>query len=99
NPVVPITRPAMYVYEYDWMPDSQGWVAIAAHGSGDANWYVAHLFRVDGRSREMHDIYTPKLWFAEPHASPDGKQVAFIEGLMSYEGSVAAEIFTLSLAG
>jgi dipeptidyl aminopeptidase/acylaminoacyl peptidase len=99
NTLTPITRPDMYVYEYDWMPDSQGWVAIAAHGSGDANWYVAHLFHVDGRSREMHDIYTPKLQIAEPHASPDGKQVAFIEGLMSDEGSVGGEIFTLSLAG
>jgi len=99
NALTPITRPDMYVYEYDWMPDGQGWAAIAAHGSGDANWYVAHLYHVDGRSREMHDIYTPKLQIAEPHVSPDGKKVAFIEGLMSDEGSVGGEIYTLSLAG
>ena len=99
NTLTPITRPDMYVYEYDWMPDGQGWAAIAAHGSGDANWYVAHLFHVDGHTHEMHDIYTAKLQIAEPHVSPDGKQVAFIEGLMSDEGSVGGEIFTLSLAG
>ncbi|MGC2446172.1 MAG: S9 family peptidase [Candidatus Sulfotelmatobacter sp.] len=99
NTLTPITRPDMYVYEYDWMPDSQGWAAIAAHGSGDANWYVAHLYHVDARSHEMHEIYVPKFQIAEPHLSPDGKQIAFIEGLMSDEGSVGGDIFTLSLAG
>lgn len=99
NTLAPITRLDMYVYEYDWMPDSQGWAAIAAHGSGDANWYVAHLYHVDARSHEMHEIYVPKLQIAEPHVSPDGKQIAFIEGLMSDEGSVGGEIFTLSLSG
>ena len=99
NAVTPITRQDMYVYEYDWMPDGTGWAAIAARGAGDAQWYVAHLFHVDGSSHEMHDIYTPKRQIAEPHVSPDGKQIAFIEGLMSDEGSVGGEIFTLSLAG
>jgi len=97
--VTTITRPDMYVYEYDWMPDGSGWAAIAAHGAGDANWYVAHLFHVDGKSHEMHDIYAPKLQIAEPHVSPDGKQIAFIEGLMSDEGSVGGEIYTFSLSG
>jgi len=99
NTLTTITAADMYVYEYDWMPDGQGWAAIAAHGSGDANWYVAHLYHVDGRSHEMHDIYAPKRQIAEPHVSPDGKQIAFIEGLMSDEGSVGGEIFSLSLDG
>ena len=99
NTLTAITRPDMYVYEYDWMPDGNGWAAVAARGAGDANWYVAHLFHVDGKSREMHDIYAPKLQIAEPHVSPDGKQIAFIEGLMSDEGSVGGEIYTLSLSG
>jgi dipeptidyl aminopeptidase/acylaminoacyl peptidase len=47
----------------------------------------------------MHEIYVPKLQIAEPHVSPDGKQVAFIEGLMSDEGSVGGEIFTVPVAG
>lgn len=99
NTLAAITRPDMYVYEYDWMPDSSGWAAIAAHGAGDANWYVAHLFHIDGQSHEMHDIYAPKMQIAEPHVSPDGKHIAFIGGLMSDEGSVGGEIYALSLAG
>jgi dipeptidyl aminopeptidase/acylaminoacyl peptidase len=99
NALTPITPPDVYVYEYDWTPDSQGWAAIAAHGSGDANWYVAHLYHIDARSHDMHELYVPKLQIAEPHVSPDGKQVAFIEGLMSDEGSVGGEIFTVPVGG
>src|SRR3954447_21213811 len=99
NTLTALTPPDIYVYEYDWTPDSQGWAAIAAHGSGDANWYVAHLYHVDARSHDMHEIYVPKLQIAEPHVSPDGKQVAFIEGLMSDEGSVGGQIFTIPLMG
>jgi dipeptidyl aminopeptidase/acylaminoacyl peptidase len=99
NTLTAITPPDIYVYEYDWTPDSQGWAAIAAHGSGDANWYVAHLYHVDARSHDMHELYLPKRQIAEPHVSPDGKQVAFIEGLMSDEGSVGGEILTLPLTG
>jgi len=99
NAQTTITPPHVYVYEYDWTPDSQGWAAIAAHGSGDANWYVAHLYHVDALSHDMHEIYVPKRQIAEPHVSPDGKQVAFIEGLMSDEGSVGGEIFTVPITG
>jgi dipeptidyl aminopeptidase/acylaminoacyl peptidase len=99
NTPAAITPPDVYVYEYDWMPDSQGWAAIAAHGSGDANWYVAHLYHVDAGSHDMHEIYIPKRQIAEPHVSPDGKQVAFIEGLMSDEGSVGGEIMTVPVSG
>ncbi len=99
NAATTITPPDVYVYEYDWTPDSQGWAAIAAHGSGDANWYVARLYHIDARSGPMHEIYAPKWQIAEPHVSPDGKQVAFIEGLMSDEGSVGGEIFTVPTTG
>jgi WD40 repeat protein len=64
NTLAAITPPDVYVYEYDWMPDSQGWAAIAAHGSGDANWYVAHLYHIDARSPDMHEIYIPKRQIA-----------------------------------
>src|SRR6267378_7016234 len=33
----------MYVYEYDWSPDSTRFAVIAAHGNGDNNWYIAQL--------------------------------------------------------
>ncbi len=99
NAVTQLTPAEMYIYEYDWTPDGQSWVATAAHGSGDANWYVAHLYRIDARSGEMHDLYTPKLQIAEPRVSPDGKNIAFIEGLMSDEGSTGGDVFVVPMTG
>jgi dipeptidyl aminopeptidase/acylaminoacyl peptidase len=99
NSVAQVTPADIYVYEYDWTPDGQGWVATAAHGSGDANWYVARLYRIDARSGEMKEIYAPKWQIAEPRVSPDGKNVAFIEGLMSDEGSTGGDIFVVPLEG
>jgi dipeptidyl aminopeptidase/acylaminoacyl peptidase len=99
NQLTQVTPPDMYIYEYDWMPDGQGWIATAAQGNGDANWYVARLYHIPLQSGEMHEIYAPKLQIAEPRVSPDGKRVAFIEGLMSDEGSTGGDVFVLTLNG
>ena len=98
NTLTQVTPADVYVYEYDWTPDSQGWVATAAHGSGDANWYVAKLYRINAQSGEMREIYAPKWQIAEPHISPDGKNVAFIEGLMSDEGSTGGDIYVVAIS-
>ncbi|MGA2354644.1 MAG: S9 family peptidase [Terriglobales bacterium] len=94
-----VTPADVYVYEYDWTPDGEGWAAIAAHGSGDSNWWIARLYLVKAHSGEMHEIYKPKLQIAAPHVSPDGKNVAFIEGLMSDEGSTGGDIYMVPIAG
>jgi dipeptidyl aminopeptidase/acylaminoacyl peptidase len=89
----------VYVYEYDWMPDSRGWVASAAHGAGDNNWWIARLYAVDAATGQMREIYKPKWQIAEPQVSPDGKWVAFIEGLMSDEGLTGGDVQVVPLAG
>jgi dipeptidyl aminopeptidase/acylaminoacyl peptidase len=99
NALKQLTPTDMYVYEYDWTPDGQFLVAVAAHGSGDANWYVAHLYRIDSHSGQTHDIYAPKYQIAKPAVSHDGKNVGFIEGLMSDEGPTGGEILILPVAG
>jgi dipeptidyl aminopeptidase/acylaminoacyl peptidase len=99
NAVTEVTPVDVYVYEYDWTPDGLSWVVTAAHGAGDANWYVARLYRIDKHSGEMHELYAPKLQIAEPKVSPDGKNVAFIEGLMSDEGSTGGDIFVVPTTG
>jgi dipeptidyl aminopeptidase/acylaminoacyl peptidase len=94
-----VTPADMYVYEYDWMPDGKSWVVSAAHGSGDANWWVARLYSADSQSGEMREIYRPKLQIADPRVSPDGRSVAFIEGLMSDEGSTGGDVFVVPIGG
>jgi dipeptidyl aminopeptidase/acylaminoacyl peptidase len=94
-----VTPADVYIYEYDWTPDGQGWAASAAHGSGDANWWIARLYLVNAQTGDMHEIYKPKLQIAEPRVSPDGKNVAFIEGLMSDEGSTGGDVHIVPIAG
>jgi dipeptidyl aminopeptidase/acylaminoacyl peptidase len=97
--ITKLTPPDEYVYEYDWTPDGKNLVASAAHGSGDANWWIARLFRVDATSGAMTEIYHPKLQVASPRVSPDGKSVAFIEGLMSDAGLTGGDIMLVPVAG
>ena len=96
NHLVQVTPADVYIYEYDWTPDGAAWVATAAHGSGDANWWVARLYRIDARlhaqTAEMREIYAPKWQMEDPHVSPDGKNVALLEGLMSDAGVTGGDI-------
>jgi dipeptidyl aminopeptidase/acylaminoacyl peptidase len=94
-----VTPSDVYVYEYDWTPDSKAWVVSAAHGSGDNNWWLARLYTIDAGSGDMRDIYKPKWQIAEPHVSPDGKSVAFIEGLMSDAGLTGGDIQLVAMTG
>jgi dipeptidyl aminopeptidase/acylaminoacyl peptidase len=99
NRVTQVTPADVYVYEYAWTPDGRAWAAAAAHGSGDANWWVARLYRIDAQNGDMHEIYKPKWQITEPHVSPDGKNVAIIEGLMSDAGLNGGEIQVVPVGG
>jgi dipeptidyl aminopeptidase/acylaminoacyl peptidase len=89
----------LYIYEYDWAPDGNRFTATAAHGAGDANWWIAQLCTIDIASGEVRFIYKPTLQIAEPHWSPDGKSIAFIGGIMSDEGSTGGDIYTIPVTG
>jgi dipeptidyl aminopeptidase/acylaminoacyl peptidase len=94
--------PDLFVYEYDWKPDGSGFVGSAAHGNGDDNWWVAHLYSFDAASGTATDIYapaSPQQQIADPRVSPDQKFVAFVGGIMSDFGSTGGDVYTVPLAG
>ena len=86
-----------WVYEYDWTPDGRGFVATAAKGNGDNNWWVAKLVAVDAAGR-VRTIAAPAMQINAPHAGPGGT-VLFIGGLMSDFGSVGGDLYAVPLAG
>jgi dipeptidyl aminopeptidase/acylaminoacyl peptidase len=94
-----VTPPDTYVYEYDWSPDATKFVATAAKGDGDNNWWFAKLAIADIASKGFNEIYTPPLQINAPRWSPDGKTIAFIGGLMSDFGSVGGDVFAIAPGG
>ena len=88
----------LYVYEFDWAPDSKRLVVTAAHGNGDNNWYIASLFTIDANSSAMKALVEkPGMQIGAPRWSPDGTRIALIGGLMSDEAIVGGDIYSISI--
>jgi dipeptidyl aminopeptidase/acylaminoacyl peptidase len=94
-----ISPPDMYVYEFDWSPDSKNLAYLAAPGDGDDNWYVAQLYAIDAESGAVRHILKPPMQVANVRWSPDGTTIAFIGGLMSDEGVIGGDIYALPAGG
>ncbi len=102
----PVSPAGVFVYEYDWKPDGSGFVATAAATvDGDAAWWGARLYDL-GMNGPGADGGTMRLLYAPPDASqqlafprvsPDGREVAFIAGLMSDFASVGGDALLLPL--
>ncbi|MGI8960591.1 MAG: prolyl oligopeptidase family serine peptidase [Bryobacteraceae bacterium] len=96
-----VTPADLNVYEFDWSPDGSRFVALAAPGPADNNWWTAKLYIASIDLGEMKAAYTPPKdrQLAVPRWSPDGKQIAFIGGLMSDQGFNGGDVFVVSSQG
>ena len=113
--LVQITPPGLHVYEFDWSADSKELAYVAAPPPGENNWWVAKLytqhaeqpFARDSLTFPPQPIFDPAttpgplhgLQIAVPRWSPDGKQIAFIGGLMSDQGATGGDIYVIPAAG
>ena len=94
-----VSPPDLHIYDYDWSPDDKMFVATAAPGPGDNNWWVAQIYTIDTAKGNATSIYKPWFQIAVPRWSPDGKSIAFIQGLMSDEGFHGGDLFTMTVDG
>jgi len=105
--VLPVTGGALryvspadtFIYEYDWRPDGKGFVATAAKGNGDDNWWIAKLIAVGLDGSPARVIAAPDVQMNAPRVSPDGRSVVFIGGLMSDFGSVGGDVYAAPFSG
>jgi dipeptidyl aminopeptidase/acylaminoacyl peptidase len=103
----------LHVYEFSWSPDSQRIAIVAAPPPGENNWWIAKLYVLgwkwggDSAHVTVEEILDPQkiagslhgLQIAVPRFSPDGKQIAFIGGLMSDQGSTGGDIYVIPSTG
>jgi len=95
----PITPSDLNIYEADWSPDGKAFAFTAAPGPGDNNWWTAKLYSATSDGSTPQLLYKPTTQIAQPTWSPDGKQIGFIEGLMSDEGFTGGDITTIAATG
>ena len=107
TPVFNFLTPAeLHAFEFDWAPDSQQVAYVAADPPGENNWWVGRLY-TQKLGAEPKVILSPAevdgqlhgMQIAVPRWSPDGKQVAFIGGLMSDQGVTGGDVWMVPSEG
>ena len=96
----------LHVYEFDWRRDSKGFAYVGADPPGENNWWVAKLYtQTIGEPPKV--VLAPAtvegalhgLQIAVPRWSPDGKDIAFIGGLMSDQGATGGDVWMVPAEG
>ena len=103
-----VTPANLHVYEFDWSPNLKELAYVAANPPGENNWWVAQLYVQSAvQAATPRSVLNPTqlagsihgLQIAVPRWSPDGKQIAFIGGLMSDQGATGGDIYLVPSTG
>ena len=95
-----VSRVGDYVYDYDWLPAGDGFVAVSASGNGDDNWWIARLVTMSLADGNVRELFDPRgMQIARPVVRADGRSVAFIGGLMSDLATANGEVWQVPLEG
>ncbi len=95
---------SLHVYEFDYAPNGRHIAYIAANPPGENNWWTAKLYVQPVSGGAPSIVLDPTtvsgslhgLQIAVPRYSPDGKNIAFIGGLMSDQGSTGGDVYVIS---
>ena len=99
---------SLHAYEFDWSPDSQRILFTGANPPGENTWWIAQMYTVTvGQPESAKSILNPQtvagplhgLQIAVPRYSTDGRNIAFIGGLMSDQGATGGDIYLMTADG
>lgn len=83
------------VWEFSWHRD--GAVVLLSDGPAESAWYDARLGQIDPGTGDIRWLYEPEWQVQSPVLSPDGKRLAFVEGLCSDRLLVTATVTVVDL--
>jgi len=86
----------LQVWEFDVLKNTI--VVVGSDSPTESSWYEAKLYTINISDGERTLIYDPwRRQIARPRISPDGKNVAFLESLLSDRGVDSGDIIVTNL--
>ncbi len=94
-----ISRPDLYVHEFEWSPDGSRFAATATPGQGDTGWYSCEIWIMPADGSVPRSLGAPGMQIASPVWSPDGTRIAYLGGLLSDEVAPGGDVYLIDAAG
>lgn len=94
-----ITPENYHIHEYVWSPDQTRFAALASqHPNPMQGWYTAQLYIASADGKQFEQLCTIPHQIGRLVWSPDSQSIAYVSGVMSDEGNIAGEVYSVSVA-